>query len=77
MKTLTPTQLRKDLYSILDLVIKSGRSQRIQRGKRTLVISVESRKDRIASLPRRNIVVGDSGDLVSLKVWEWNEEKNL
>lgn len=77
MKTLTPTQLRKQIYSVFDSILVSGRPQRIRRKGETFIISVENKKDRLASLPRQDIVVGDSDELVSLNVFEWNEVKNL
>lgn len=77
MKTLTPTQLRKQIYSVFDSILVSGRPQRIRRKGETFIISVENKKDKLASLPRQDFVVGDSDELVSLNVFEWNEVKNL
>jgi hypothetical protein len=32
---------------------------------------------KLANLTRRKLIVGDPDELVDLKVWEWNEPRNL
>lgn len=77
MKQMTATALRKDLYGTLDQVAESGTPVQIERkGKKLLIIAADE-TDKFSRLIPHNSIVGDPDELVNLKVWEWDEEKNL
>ena len=69
-KPLTATELRADVYRILDGVIESGRSRTIVRGSSRLTISLETdgRLD-LASLPERRATTCSPDELVETS-WE-------
>ena len=80
---MTPTELRRDLYRLLDQVLDSGEPLEVQRGGRRLRVSVApartSKLDRLVHRPE--IFVGDPEDLVHLsgaEGWEpgdpWSDE---
>ncbi len=81
--TLTPTQLRADLYRLLDQVIETRQPLLVQRGGATVRISVVN-ADADESDPLNvpplcdNLIVGDPGDLVSMD-WlpNWTAGKDL
>jgi prevent-host-death family protein len=74
---ITATELRNNLYKILDRVLENGEEITIRRkGKKIRMIDA-SPKRRSDRLVPHDTIVGDPEELVSLKVWEWNEERNL
>jgi hypothetical protein len=75
MNPLTPTQLRRDLYKLLDQVIETGTPLEIRRNQHLLrIVPVES-VDRLAGLvPRPDVIVGDPEALVHL---EWETDVSL
>ena len=77
---LTPSKLREDIYNILDHVIETGEPVIIDR-KGSQVTLLPKKKDPLEVLfPKKDLVVGDSDDLVhmewSLDEWEkkWNKQ---
>jgi hypothetical protein len=78
MKTITATRFRKEMFRILDELLKTGKSREIvKNGKRFLITPIEPFKSKFESFTPKNIIVGDPEELVNIKVWEWDEEKNL
>jgi hypothetical protein len=77
MDNLTTTQLRANVYNILDNVIETGKPVKVSRKGYIIKITVEESKSKISSLIRQQIIEGDPNDLIDLHVAEWNEEKNL
>ena len=75
MKTVTPTELRTNIYKILDEITRSGVPVEInKRGKKLKIIPVE-KPDKISNLKRRpNIIKGNPDDLVNI---QWEKEINL
>ncbi len=73
-----PTELRRNLFHILDEVADEGKVFEIQRNGRTILIMPEKMPSRLARLKKQSLVIGDPEDFVHID-WseEWDEEKNL
>jgi len=70
MKKVTPTQLRADIYNLLDEVLKTGLPLEIQKGKKTLKIVPVDQIDKLKNLiSRPEAIQGDPDDLVDIN-WE-------
>lgn len=82
-RLLSPTELRKDLYRVLDRVLETGVPQEIARGDRRLLISPAEgdagRVRNLDSLPRREGVLLCTVDelIESSDHWEWNPDDDL
>lgn len=75
MNPLTPTQLRRDLYKLLDEVLETGIPLEIRRNQRLLRIVPVEPVDRLDRLIRRpDVIVGDPEELVHL---EWETDVTL
>lgn len=75
MKTVTATELRTNVYQLLDEVLNSGSPIEVKRGDRTLRILPVEKPDKLQYLVHRpDVIRGDPGDLVTLS---WEEELNL
>lgn len=74
MKTVNPTELRNNIFTLLDEVIESGVPIIIKRkGKILRIVPDESNK--LSNLVKRdNVVNGDPDDLVDVT---WEKELNL
>ena len=75
-RPMTATELRKDIYRVLDDVLETGRPQEVQRGARTLmIVPVDGPRLRLADLPRREALTCSPDDLVETS-WEreWSSE---
>lgn len=75
---MTATQLRQDLFRLLDQVLETGEPLEIQRnGRRLRVVpdQPERKFDRLTSRP--DFVFGDPDDLVELNVAEWDPDRAL
>lgn len=75
----TPSQLRADIYRLIDRVLETGEPLEIERKGRRLRLVAEptgSKLDRIR--PLADLVVGDPGDLVDVG-WaaEWDAARAL
>jgi len=68
--TITATELRANVYRLLDQVIESGQPLEIERnGHRVRIVAVAP-VSRLARLPHRpDFVVGDADDLVHMDWW--------
>jgi prevent-host-death family protein len=75
MINLTPTELRKNIYNVLDEVLATGIPVEIIRNGKTLkIIAIES-IDKLQNLSSRpKFIVGDSDDLPDL---HWEDEIKL
>jgi hypothetical protein len=70
MKKVTPTELRADIYNLLEEVLTTGVPLEIQKGSARLRIVPVGKVDKLDNLVRRpDVIVGDAGDLVSVS-WE-------
>jgi hypothetical protein len=73
-KPMTATELRKDIYRVLDEVLETGVPQQVVRGVRTLMIVPGGGKRlRLADLPRREALSCTPDELVETS-WEWSPE---
>lgn len=67
---ITPTQLRRDLYRILDQVLETGVPQEILRnGRKLLIVSSEPGRGRFEDAPKRQILNCTFDELVATS-WE-------
>lgn len=70
MKTVTATELRTNIYRLLDEVLQSGLPIEVKRGDRTLRIVPVEKPDKLHGLVHRpEVIQGDPEDLVALS-WE-------
>jgi len=75
MKTLTPTELRGNIYQILDEILSTGIPVEIDKGGRKLIIAPVERTDKLQNLVRRkDFIKGDPDDLVDIT---WKAEIGL
>jgi hypothetical protein len=75
MKTVTPTELRADIYRLLDEVLDTGVPLEVKKGDRLLRIAPVERVDKFQNLVERaDVIVGDPDDLVLI---HWEHEVNL
>ncbi|HVR95007.1 MAG TPA: type II toxin-antitoxin system Phd/YefM family antitoxin [Thermoanaerobaculia bacterium] len=73
-KPMTPTELRKDLYRVLDDVLETGVPQEVLRGARLLmIVPAGGRRLRLADLPRREALACSPEELVATS-WDWSAE---
>ena len=72
------TTLRKELYQVVDRVLKTGVPVEIVRnGKTALIVPGEGQTSKLSRLKRRKGIIGDPDALVDLKVEKWDEPDNL
>lgn len=75
MKTVTPTQLRTDIYKLLDEVLKTGIPLEIKKGNKKLRIVMVDEVNKLKNLiVRPDVIQGDPNDLVEIN---WTDEVNL
>jgi prevent-host-death family protein len=75
MKSVTPTELRSNIYQLLDEVLKTGVPLEIKKGNKKLRIVPVEKGDKLERLnPRPEAIVGDPEDLVTIR---WENEVNL
>ena len=66
---ITPAELRKNLYNLLDQVILTGNPIEIKRGKKVLKISVEPLKSKLDNLKKREVLNCDPNEIININ-WE-------
>ena len=69
--TITASKLRKDVYRILDQVLRTGEPIEIERKGRRLLIVPADRPDRLDRLPRRDYLTVDPEEIVEI---DWSGE---
>lgn len=70
--SITLTELRSDLYNVVDQVLETGEPLEITRNGRTLFLTPSPLEDKFhALIERTGVVVGDLDDLVDL---DWSGE---
>ena len=69
---ITPSELRRDIYRLLDGVLDSGTPLEVERGGRLLhIVAVERSGNRLSRIRgRADGIVGDPDDLVEI---DWSE----
>jgi Antitoxin Phd_YefM, type II toxin-antitoxin system len=65
-----PSQLRANLYRLLDRVLKTGEPIEIDRAGKRLLLMPKEKKSKLANLVKRDVVVGDPEDLVHM---DWSQ----
>ena len=73
--TVKASELRRDLFRLLDLCLDTGTSIDVPRKGRTLRIAALPRRIKVADLPRRPGVVVDGDDLDRFSPAEWRPEQ--
>ena len=77
--SITPTQLRRNLYRLLDEVIETGTPLEVERGGRIIRISVDGEgSSKLDRLVPHDCIVGDPEELVHMD-WShlWEGEDSL
>ena len=75
MKTITPTELRQNIYKLLDEVLNSGIPIEINKGGKKLRIVPADKTKKLQNLVSRpNVIKGNPDDLVGIS---WEKEMNL
>lgn len=75
MKTLTPTELRGNIYRILEEILNTGVPVEIDKDGRKLIIAPVERADKLRKLvKRKKFIKGDPEDLVNIT---WEKEVHL
>lgn len=75
MKTVTPTELRTNIYKLLDEILETGLPLEIKKGKRRLRIVPVEPADKLANLVSRpEAICVDPEELVSI---DWSDEVSL
>lgn len=75
MKTVSPTELRSNIFKLLDEVLNSGIPLEINKGGRLLKIVPVEKNDKLAKLVSRpDAIVGNPDDLADIS---WEKEINL
>ncbi|RLT34706.1 MAG: type II toxin-antitoxin system Phd/YefM family antitoxin [Chloroflexi bacterium] len=75
MKTVTPTELRADIYNLLDRILATGEPLEVMRGERRLRIQPVLPVDKFENLVfRPDVIRGDPDDLVTLS---WEDEVQI
>ena len=69
----TASELRQNIYKLLDTVLETGIPIEIKRKGRILKIVSEEPKSKLAKLKKRDIIAGDPEELVHI---DWSEEWN-
>lgn len=71
MAALTATELRKNIYRVLDEVLKTGVPREVERkGQVLLIVPAEPRRRRLEDLPRRELLNCTFDELVATH-WDW------
>lgn len=75
MKTVSPTELRSNIYNLLDEVLNSGVPIEINKGGKLLRIVPVAKTNKLRNLVSRpNVIEGNPDDLVNIS---WEKEVNL
>ena len=75
MKTITPTELRANIYKLLDEVLRTGLPIEIKKGDRRLRLIPIEKNDKFNNLiSRPDVIHGDPEELVTIS---WEEEVTL
>lgn len=71
MKEVTVTELRSNIYNLLEEVLETGVPLEVSKGGRRLRIAPVTPVDKLANLVKRpDVITGDPEDLVHIE-WEY------
>lgn len=76
MEKLSITQLRQNLFNIIDQVLATGKPVEIERHGKHVLIMPEQAAGKLSRLKKRTLIKGDAATLPDEKVWEWDENAN-
>lgn len=75
MKSVTPTELRANIYNLLDEVLDTGVPLEVRKADKRLIIMPVEKVDKLRNLVRRpDVIEGDPEELVHIS---WEQEVNL
>ena len=75
MKSVTPTELRANIFRLLDEVLKTGIPLEVRKGGKKLRIVTVEKVDKFHNLVARpHVIQGDPEQLVEIS---WEDEVNL
>ncbi|MCP4578986.1 MAG: type II toxin-antitoxin system Phd/YefM family antitoxin [Deltaproteobacteria bacterium] len=75
MKTVSPTELRSNIYNLLDEVLNSGVPIEIRKGGKLLRIVAVEKSNKLQNLILRpDVIKGNPDELVSIS---WEKEVNF
>lgn len=75
MKTITPTELRANIYHLLEEVLRTGVPLEVNKGGQRLRIVPVAQVDKLQNLVSRpHVIQGDPDDLVDVN---WEKELHL
>ena len=77
MEKLTLTTLRHRLFEVADRVLESGVPLLIERRGKTLLLSPQTPRSKLAQLKKRKLVNGSAETLMDVRVGTWREPRNL
>lgn len=79
MNKFSLTELRNNIYQLVDQVIETGEPLLIERhGKKLLLATLErAQGSKLKKLKPHHSIQGDPEDLVNLEVYQWKEENHL
>jgi antitoxin (DNA-binding transcriptional repressor) of toxin-antitoxin stability system len=66
-----PSQLRANLYRLLDRVLRTGEPIEIDRAGKRLLIVPKEKRGKLDNVIPRDVIVGDPEDLVHV---DWSKE---
>jgi len=75
MKTVTPTELRTNIYNLLEEILNTGVPLEIKKGNKRLRIIPVKKVDKLQNLVARpDVIQGDPDELVDIS---WDKEVHL
>ncbi len=75
MKTITPTELRSNIYNLLDEILKTGVPIEVNKGGKKLRIVPVGKTNKLLNLVSRpDVIHGNPNDIVDIS---WEEEVKL
>jgi len=75
MKTVTPTELRANIYNLLEEVLRTGIPLEVTKGGKKLKIIPIEKVDKFQNLtPKNDVIQGDPEELVDI---HWENEVHL
>ncbi len=76
MEKITITNLRQNLFNIIDQVLATGEPVEVERHGKRVLITPEQGYGKLTRLKKRALIKGDAATLADEKVWEWDENAN-
>ena len=70
--TITPTDFRKDLFNLLDMIFESGKTLEINRNGHVFKVIPPKKTNKLDRLiAHKDAIIGDSDDFISM---DWSNE---